>query len=300
MNGSHLGELAALATAILWTVSSMAVVAAGNRVGSLAVSFFRLIIAAVLMMAYGQIVHGLCLPLDASRRVWTLLAISGFFGFFLCDVCLFKAMLMIGPRLVFLVYSLTPPLAAGMAWAYRGKTLSAWQWFAMAVTLAGVAWVVLEEPDGANRAAASRNRWRGVMLGLFAAVTSAIGLVFSGEVMPDYHDAIAATLIRVLAALPGYLLMVTLWRRWPAMLSAARDRRAMVALTLVAVMGPFIGTALSMLALEHSPEGVVATIIATMPVLVLPLSILHYHEKVSLRAIGGAVLAVVGVAMLML
>ena len=66
----HLGELAALATAILWTVSTLAVTSAGHRVGSLAVSFFRLIIAAVLMMAYGQIVHGLCLPLDASRRVW--------------------------------------------------------------------------------------------------------------------------------------------------------------------------------------------------------------------------------------
>ena len=36
------------------------------------------------------------------------------------------------------------------------------------------------------------------------------------------------------------------------------------------------------------------------PVLILPFSILFYHEKVSLRAIGGAIVAVAGVAMLML
>ena len=55
-----------------------------------------------------------------------------------------------------------------------------------------------------------------------------------------------------------------------------------------------------MLALEHSPEGVVTTIIATMPVLILPLSVFHYHETISLRAVAGAILAVAGVALLML
>ena len=68
----------------------MAVTAAGNRVGSLAVGL-RLIIAAVLMMACGRITHGQWLPADASPSDWLLLAISGFFGFFLCDICLFEA-----------------------------------------------------------------------------------------------------------------------------------------------------------------------------------------------------------------
>jgi drug/metabolite transporter (DMT)-like permease len=55
-----------------------------------------------------------------------------------------------------------------------------------------------------------------------------------------------------------------------------------------------------MIAVRHCPAGVVSTIIATMPVLILPGVILFYREKVSLRAAGGAVLSVVGVALLML
>jgi drug/metabolite transporter (DMT)-like permease len=37
-----------------------------------------------------------------------------------------------------------------------------------------------------------------------------------------------------------------------------------------------------------------------MPVLILPCVIVLYREKVSLRAAGGAVLSVIGVALLML
>ncbi len=74
----------------------------------------------------------------------------------------------------------------------------------------------------------------------------------------------------------------------------------MTALTVGSIVGPFAGAVLIMVALEHSSAGVVTTITATMPVLILPLSILVYHERIGLRAVGGAVLAVAGVALLML
>ena len=70
--------------------------------------------------------------------------------------------------------------------------------------------------------------------------------------------------------------------------------------TFGAVVGPFVGVVFSMIALRHAPTGVVATIIATMPVLILPFSIFLHHEKVSLRAVAGAIVAVAGIALLML
>ena len=84
------------------------------------------------------------------------------------------------------------------------------------------------------------------------------------------------------------------------MLAATRHVSAMTILALGAVVGPFAAVALNLVALQRAPVGVVATIIATMPVLILPFAIFVYREKVSPRAIGGAVLAVAGVAMLML
>ena len=127
----------------------------------------------------------------------------------------------------------------------------------------------------------------------------AVSYVFSKKGIGDY-DAMAATLIRALAAMCCYVILITLCRRWPAMVAALRYAKAMAVLTLGCVVGPCMGVAFSLVALRLAPTGVVATIIATMPVLILPFAILLHHEKVSLRAVGGAMIAVGGVAMLML
>ncbi|MBU4272609.1 MAG: DMT family transporter [Planctomycetes bacterium] len=299
MFGSHVGELAALGTATLWTLSSLTVTAAGKHVGSVAISFLRMAIACALMMVYGQLVAGSCLPTGADLQTWLLLGISGILGFFFCDACLMKAMLLIGPRLVLLIYSLTPPLTA-LASLCIDDVLTLRDWAAMGATLAGVAWVVLERPNRDNPTHSPHNRRWGIALALFATTTSALGMVISREVMGYYDQPVAATLIRALASLPGYIVLITLWRRWPDIIAAARHRQAMAPLALGAAMGPFLGNVLIMVALTSTPAGVVTTITATMPVLILPFSVLFYREKISLRAVGGAFVAVAGVALLML
>ena len=134
---------------MLWTLSALAWTSAGRHVGALAVSFIRLILAVGMLMIYGYFRRGLPWPSDADPRVWQVLGISGFLGFFVSDLCLFKAFLIIGPRLsLLLVTSLTPPLVVLISWAWRGGGIGPQAWLAMAITLAGVLWVVLEQPDG--------------------------------------------------------------------------------------------------------------------------------------------------------
>jgi drug/metabolite transporter (DMT)-like permease len=162
-----------------------------------------------------------------------------------------------------------------------------------------VAWVVLERPNADDPSHAPHHKRRGVALALFATFANAIGVIFSRLGIGNY-DAVAATQIRVLASLLGYVLVITLWRRWPVMFKAAHHPRAMSILTSGAIVGPFVGVTFFMIALRHSPSGVVTTVTASMPVLIVPFSIFLYHEKVSLRAVGGAIVALAGVAMLML
>ena len=148
MSHEQLGELAALATAVLWTLSALAWTSAGKQIGVLAVSFLRLVLAVALLMLYGYFSRGMALPLDADRRTWELLGLSGFLGFFVSDLCLFKAFLVIGPRLSLLIYSSLTPLAAVLiSWACGGKALGPRSWLGMCVTLAGVLWVVREKGD---------------------------------------------------------------------------------------------------------------------------------------------------------
>lgn len=297
----YIGEAAALATAVLWTLSSLAWTSAGRFVGAVQVSFIRLMITVIFLVVYGQLVRGLPLPTDAPADVWLILGLSGFVGFFVTDLCLFKAYLLIGPRLSLLILSLSPPVASLLSAAVLGDWLSAKDWAAMAVTLVGVAWVVFERPDTSRRLHyVQPQQYRfGIVLAVLASLGHAAALVLSKRGIGTY-DPFAATFIRIIGSLVGYMPLMTILGRWPGTIRALRHGRSMLILTFGAFVGPFLGVAMYMIAVRHAQAGIVATIIATMPVLILPFVILLYREKVSVRAAAGALLSVIGVALLML
>ncbi len=296
---SHCGELAAVGTALLWTLSALAWTSAGRRIGVVSVCVIRLVMAGLLLALYGQLTRGLALPVDASTRQWWILGLSGWLGFFVSDLCLFKAFQVIGPRLSLLLLSLTPPTATIISWVFLADRLAARQWLAMSVTLAGIVWVVLERRPAEESPYPPGHLRLGMFLGVAAAASQAASTVLGRCGIGDY-DASAATFVRILGGMAGYLVMVTLLGRWPQILVATLHRRAMGIVCLGVLVGPFAGVILFMIALRHCHAGVVLTIVATMPVLILPFSILLYRERVSLRAVGGALISVAGVAMLML
>jgi drug/metabolite transporter (DMT)-like permease len=299
MTWEQLGEFAAMGTALLWTLSTLVWTSTGRKHGVLPVSFLRLVIACVFLMGYGQLVRGLWLPTDATRHTWLLLGVSGFFGFFLADLCSIKAFVLIGPRLALLIQSLTPPLAVLITWLVQGDQLGPRHGLAMGVTLVGVIWVVLEQPEQSPHPRKPHHVAWGIVLALLASGGQAVGYVLTKQGLGDY-DAVAATFIRIIGALIGYVVLATVLRRWTVIGSTSCQAKPMLLLTLGALIGPFLGVILCMIALRHCQAGVAATIIGMMPVLILPFVIFLYREKVSLRAAGGALVSVAGIALLML
>jgi drug/metabolite transporter (DMT)-like permease len=79
-----------------------------------------------------------------------------------------------------------------------------------------------------------------------------------------------------------------------------RNRRAMLLALGGSICGPFLGVWMSLVSVKHASAGVAAAIMAIVPVTVIPLVIIFYKEKVSLRAIFGAIIAVGGVVILFL
>lgn len=292
------GEFAALATACCWTVTALAFERAGRRIGSLVVNLLRLLVALGFLTLFGAVVRGAPLPVEAPSRAWLWLSASGLVGFTFGDLCLFRAFVVIGSRLSVLLMSLVPPLSALLGLAFLGEVLTVADWFGMALTVGGVTWVVLERrPDPAGRL--GRVPWTGVLLGLGGAAGQAVGLVLSKYGMGDY-DAFAATQIRVLAGALGFALVFSVIGWWPRVWAARCDRAALGLVGLGGFFGPFLGVSLSLYAVQHTETGVAATLMGILPVLILPPAIRINRERVSPRAAGGAVLAVAGVAVLLL
>lgn len=304
------GELAALGTALCWTASSLAFTAAARRMGSLALNLIRLVIALAFLTLACAARRGMPLPTDASPRAWLWLSVSGVVGFVVGDMALFKAFLLIGPRLSMLVMSLVPPIAAVLGWVALGEVIQPFDWAAMVVTLAGVMWVVLEQsprpeaPAGVRAAgeaagAPPEARARGYALALMGAVGQAGGLVLSKVGMGGY-DPVAATQIRVIAGVAAYAALFFALGFWGPVMKAARHRAGVGYAALGAAVGPFLGVTLSLVAIQNTQTGVAATIMSITPVLIIPFVILIHKERVSLRAALGALVAVGGVALLWL
>jgi drug/metabolite transporter (DMT)-like permease len=294
----YAGEIAAFAVACCWTLTSLAWETAARRVGSLPVNILRLVLAFAFLAAWCAIARGLPLPTDASPQAWLWLSASGLVGLMLGDLCLFRALVVIGSRLSVLLMSLVPPATALLGWAVLGERLGVVDWLGMALTVGGIGWVVLEQrEDPAGRVA--RPSVSGVLLGVGGAVGQSVGLVLSKLGMGGY-DAFAATQIRIVAGLAGFALLFAVLGWWGRVADALRDRPALSRITLAAFFGPFLGVSLSLVSVKYAPAGVAATIMALQPVLILVPAAALRKERITFRAAAGASVAVAGAALLFL
>ena len=147
---SYAGEIAALLTALCWSMNSLFFSSAGKRVGSSTVNLLRLWIALAILVPVHTVLTGIPIPWRASPTAWLSLSLSGMIGFVLGDAAYLEALVLLGPRLVMLLMTTSPFVAALLGWLISGETLGRWEICAMIVTLAGVAWVVGEGNGGGD------------------------------------------------------------------------------------------------------------------------------------------------------
>jgi drug/metabolite transporter (DMT)-like permease len=300
----HPGEVAALMTALFWTVTALAFEASSKRVGSMVVNLFRLLVGFVFLSLFCWFYRGHLLPVDAPARTWAILILSGLFGYVLGDLCLFQAFVVVGARISMLLMALAPPMTALIGWIILGETLTPRSLFGMIITLTGVALVVLrkqdkdDEPGKFSGVKFSYPVW-GIVLGLGGALGQATGLVLSKLGMHGYN-AFASAQIRIISGVAGFSVLFFILRLWKNAYVAISNHKAMVQLSIGAFFGPFLGVSFSLLAVQFTDTGIAATIMAIVPVLIIPPSMILMKEKITVKEVIGAVLAVGGVALFFL
>ncbi len=299
---ANTGSIAALATAVSWTVTALAFEYAAKRIGSLALNFLRLVAGFLLLGLYCLAVRGSFLPLDVSQSAWLWLSASGIVGFVIGDLLLFQAFIEIGSRISMLIYASAPALTAVLGYLVLGERLSPAAAFGMALTLCGIAIVVLgreEAPPSQEAKKAHGQRLHGILLAFGGALGQAGGLILS-KIGAGRMDPFAGTEIRVISGIVGFAIVLTVMRSWRGLGPAFRDARALAGMGIGSFFGPFLGVSLSLLAVQSTSTGVASSIMSIVPVLIIAPSTFLFHERITLREIGGSVIAVAGVFVLFL
>lgn len=302
MNVNHTGELAALATAFCWTITALTFSSAARKLGSLQLNLIRLSIAFLFLGVFTLFAKGMFLPTDASPYTWVWMSLSGLVGIFLGDLSLFASYLYIPARIAMLIMALAPPIAAVAGYFFLNEILAPVSIVGMALTLLGIALVVLKRKnndDGKRPTLTFSHSVKGILLAFGGAAGQGLGIVISKHGIGDYHP-FAATQIRIIAGIAGFSVLFTVLGRWADIPVALRNRSGMRDTAIGSFFGPFLGISFSMLAVQYTSSGVASTLMAIVPVLILVPAVFIYKEKIGWLEVLGAILSVAGVALLFL
>jgi drug/metabolite transporter (DMT)-like permease len=268
-----------------------------RRIGSVQVNVVRLVIAAVLLMVTILVAN---LNIRLSFGQYAYLSISGCIGLVFGDTFLFKSFHVNGARISMLIMSLAPAISAILAYIILGEMLSVWGIVGIVVTTAGIVLVVVSNQQS-EQTKVKLTRI-GLLYGFLGALGQGAGLVFARLAFVEGDvNGFVATFVRIAASLVVLLPLTLMTGRIKNPIGVFwNDKRALMLTIGGAIFGPYLGITFSLIAIMYTKVGIAATLIATVPILMLPLVRIIYKERLSWHAIVGACVAVGGVAILFL
>jgi drug/metabolite transporter (DMT)-like permease len=289
--------LAALGAALCWAVSAILSANPSAALGSIA--FVRIRMTMVFfMLATALLVTGGWRTVAASHI--TLSLISGLIGILAGDAALFAAMNRLGPRRAGILFASNAIFSVILGWLFLQEKLGMLTLTGIAIALAGVALAILfgkRQNDAHQWEAVKGPLLTGIAIGLFSGLCQAVGSIIARPVMATGVDPIAIAAIRVgIASLGLTIAMFAGVKSARAKTTLTPRLAAQVALSGFAAMG--VGMTLLLFALSGGEVGVVATLSATTPALVLPLLWWKTGDMPPPLAWLGAALVVAGSGMI--
>lgn len=295
MSFSSIGELSALLTAFLWSMTAISFELAAKKIGSELVNIGRLLIALILLTIT---VFAAGLSTDISNFQALFLVLSGLVGLVFGDGFLFKALQLVGARISMVVMSLAPALSLILALIFLNEIITPIGILGICITLGGILFVVSENSTGIRRK--SSINLMGYIFAFLGALGQAIGLILAKVAFNEGEiNGFVATYYRIIPAIVLLLPLYFLKQNSPPIFETIRrNPKAMKYLAFGSFVGPYLGITFSLIAVTYTHVGIAATIMATVPIIMLPISRYYMKEKLTIRTIMGAFATVVGVSLL--
>jgi drug/metabolite transporter (DMT)-like permease len=291
------GELAAMGTAVCWSFTAVFFSYSGRKIGSDVVNRSRLIFALIFLAVMHLLLEGSLFPQDVAPYRWWWLGISGILGLVLGDTFLFRAYVMVGPRLSMLMMSSVPIFGVLFGWLLFGEMITGLEMTGILLAVGGIGWVVTEKQNGLT-VVENKAYKAGLFFALLGALGQVANLVTARYGLAGGYPTISATMIRLFVA------VIVLWafaalrgqamhtfRQW-------RNKEAFPAMLAGSFTGPFLGIWLSLVAVSMTRLGIASTIMALPPVILIPVEYFVLKRPVSNRGIIGTLAAFVGVLLL--
>ena len=298
--------LAAVLSAALFATSVIFGHRAARAVGSLEANFWRVTLATLFLSVWAFTFGA---GISGAGLLWFI--VSGVIGVGLGDFAFYHALPCLGPRIA----SLTGQCLMGVFGIFLdalwlGTHISGRQLLFSFVALAGVAVALGTREEIRSHARTLR---MGLLLAAVGALATSVAALCSKRAFLEIAavggtlDGGTAGFQRMIGGL-GLSLLIYLGLRFSRARSevesvsifAQDSRRAWPWIVGNALAGQTLGVSVMQWALATTNASIVLVVIATSPVLVIPLARISTGEAITVRAVAGALIAVGGVCGLIL
>lgn len=273
--------------------------------GPMALSRWRMLIGLVILALVTTLVGDWG---SLSLRHLPLILLSSLVAIVVADPALNAGIALIGARRTGLIFSLSAPFAAGLGFLVLGETLGLNQLIGCALVACGIAFAIgFNRRPAANNPEAARTgsvhaelrlSGVGVLLAVLAAFGQAVGILTMRPVMLDHPDPFAVMALRALVA------VAILWayhlgspQTWKTGICFP-DRLTLARVSLGVFIGYVIGMSMLMVALTGTSVAVASTLSSMAPIAILPMLWLRTGNRLSWQAWCGALVTVLGTAVL--
>ena len=234
---------------------------------------------------------------------WGLMTLSGLVGIFLGDTTLFAAMNRLGPRRSGVLFATHALFTALLGYLFLNERLGAQVYLGAAITVAGVMVAVAwgQHKSAAHPWDSSPNTLSGIALALTAAFAQALGALIAKPAMDlnGGFDPVLASAVRVTTALLALVLVGIISQRFGRS-QQPPTRHVLIQTAVSGWVGMGLGVGLLLWSLREGPVGSAGVLSALSPVLILPLLWLKFGRAPASGAWIGAILAIAGVALVLL
>ena len=303
----YLGEFISIGVAFSWTATALLSEFGSKRLGNLTLNVLRMALALLFSVVLFGVVTGNILPPGASAEACGRMLLSGLVGYVIGDFCLFQCYIIIGSRYGQLFMTLAPLSAALMAWVTLGQQMTLMSILAMLVTLFGISISVLGR--GEHHKVSLKLPLNGILFAIGAAVCQGVGLVLSkigmdyyepSASMPEWLVPFSANFYRCVAGIIGFTFLLYFRDGIGPLREAMHDKKGLYVATATTIFGPFVGVGFSLMAVQYTAAGIASTLMAMTPIIIILPAYWLFHEKITWKAILGALISVIGVSLFFL
>jgi len=292
----YIAEFCALGAAFCWSFGGLISTNPVRTLGAITFNRLRMCLVFVMLAGMACVTGGWQ---TLTLRDGVLLMISAMIGIFLGDTSFYAALKRVGPRRAGILFATNAPLAALLGFLVLDERLPPATIGGCALIMAGVFLAVFHSTT-TQRHSFEQVRGPlavGVGLGLMGAFCQAVSVIIMRPILASGVDPIAASALRV--GTGAVALIATLLTRSEVVRPPTRvSKRLLGQVALSGLVGMGLGMTFLLIALAHGPAGLVSTLSATSPILILPILWLVTRESPAPGAWLGALLAVAGAACL--